>query len=87
MFSFKMGQKYYCFSTWPNSPFATVTVAYKKERPWVYIINGFAYKFSLETVAACKAGSEKQAFHYVPCVLNVRRWEVHVGLRVYFWNG
>lgn len=51
------------------------------------IINGFVYKFSSETVAGCKAGSEKQAFNYVPCVLNVRRWEVHVGLRFYFWDG
>lgn len=60
----------------------------KRKRPWVYIIiNGFAYKFSSETVAGCKAGSEKLAFHYVAFVLNVRRWEVRVGLGVYFWGG
>lgn len=60
----------------------------KRKRPWVYIIiNGFAYKFLSEAVAGCKASSQKQAFHYVPCLRNVRRWEVHVGLRVCFWDG
>lgn len=32
MYGFKMGQKYFCFSIWPNSPFSAVTVAYKKEK-------------------------------------------------------
>lgn len=59
----------------------------KRKRLWMYIIiNGFAYKFLSETIAGCKAGSEKQAFLYVLCLHSVR-WEVHVGLRVYFWDG